>query len=212
MSDEPATGSAEIRDSQGSVERGSGEQRPLQARAAFLQDWDWQSVVGLNRAACTRGGAQHGQNSESFTKVGEEWEKLRSQEFTLAELLEYFRSCHRTAPFLFFNGNTFAEIARTIADFVFAELPHVRRREVISAIAHYVAGVLDRDAMVQIVESLCESASLKVGDKVKTLRGSTNGVVLRFLPDGRVVWQPNGSKTELIATPEALVLQKKGRK
>lgn len=181
MSDEDATGSAEIRDSQGSVERSSGKQRPLQARAAFLQNWDWQSVVGLNRAACTRGGAQHGQNSESFAKVGEEWEKRRSQEFTLAELLEYFRSCHRDAPFLFFNGNTFA-------------------------------GVLDRGAMVQIVESLCESASLTSGDSVKTLRGSTTGVVIRLLPDGHVVWRPSNSQTELIATPEALILQKNRRK
>ena len=212
MDDEGASGPVEIRHAKGSAQGSAGEQQPLQTRAAFLQNWDWESVVGLNRAACARGGAQHGKNSESFAKVSEEWETRRAQEFTLAELLEYFRTCHRNAPFLFFNGNTFADIARTIADYLFAELPVVRRREVASAIAHYVAGVLDGDAMRQIIESLCESASLKAGDSVKTLRGSTVGVVVRVLADGRIVWRPCASNSELIALPESLVLHTKRRK
>jgi CRISPR-associated Cas5-like protein len=35
-------------------------------RAQFLKNRSWELVVGLNRGACARGGAQHGQNSESF--------------------------------------------------------------------------------------------------------------------------------------------------
>jgi transcription elongation factor len=73
-----------------------------------------------------------------------------------------------------------------------------------SAVAHYIAGVLDWESMVGIVESLCESASFQPGDRVKTLRGSTQGVILRLLDDGRVVWQPGGSRSELIALPENL--------
>jgi len=84
----------------------------------------------------------------------------------------------------------------------------VRRREVASAIAHYIAGVLDRDAMVSIVESLCQSAELKKGDRVKTLRGSTRGRVLRVMDDGRVVWHPDGSNSELMALPESLLKEK----
>ena len=87
------------------------------------------------------------------------------------------------APFLFFNGNTFADVGRTIVDFVFAELTTGRRREVMSAVAHYIAGVLPREAMVEIVEGLCESAEFKPGDREKTLRGSTQGVILDVLPD-----------------------------
>ena len=87
---------------------------------------------------------------------------------------------------------------------LFSELPPVRKREAASAIAHYIAGVLDKESMINLVESLCKSASLQPGDKVKTLRGSTNGVVLRLLEDGRVVWQPKGSRAELIALPESL--------
>ena len=81
----------------------------------------------------------------------------------------------------------------------------VRRREVASAIAHYIAGVLDREAMVSIVENLCQSADLKTGDRVKTLRGSTRGRVLRLIEDGRVLWQPDGSASELMALPESLL-------
>jgi hypothetical protein len=84
-------------------------------------------------------------------------------------------------------------------------LPPSRRREVISAVAHYIAGVLDRDSMVAIVESLCESASFQRGDRVKTLRGITHGSVLCLLEDGRVRWRPDGSESELIALPESLV-------
>jgi hypothetical protein len=50
-----------------------------------------------------------------------------------------------------------------------------------------------------------EAADLKPGDRVKTLRGTTRGVLLRVLPDGRVVWQPDGSQTELVALPESLL-------
>jgi hypothetical protein len=64
--------------------------------------------------------------------------------------------------------------------------------------------VLDRESMVEIVESLCESTSFQPGDRVKTLRGSTRGVILRLLDDGRVVWQPDGSRSELLALPESL--------
>ena len=73
------------------------------------------------------------------------------------------------------------------------------------SIAHYIAGVLDRESMVEIVEGLCEAADLQPGDRVKTLRGTTYGVIRRLLPDGRVVWTPVGSQSELIALPESLL-------
>ncbi len=74
-----------------------------------------------------------------------------------------------------------------------------------SAVAHYIAGVLDRERMVEIVEGLCESAELKAGDRVKTLRGTTHGVIVRVLEDGRVEWRPEGSASELTALPESLL-------
>jgi hypothetical protein len=71
-------------------------------------------------------------------------------------------------------------------------------------VAHYIAGVLDRDSMVSIVESLCESAAFDPGDRVQTLRGSPSGTVVRLLGDGRVVWKPDGSTLEFTGLPESL--------
>ena len=134
-----------------------------------------------------------------------EWRRLQSEVRSLAETIEFLRQCHRRAPFLFFNGNTFADVGRTIVDFIFADLPTGRRREVMSAVAHCVAGVLPWESMVEIVEGLCTVADLKPGDRVKTLRGSLGGVIVRVLDDGRVVWRADGSGAELISLPEGLI-------
>lgn len=77
-----------------------------------------------------------------------------------------------------------------------------------SAAAHYIAGVLDHESMAQIVEELCASADFQPGDRVKTLRGSMSGTILRLMPDGRVVWRAD-SDAELMALPEALLKEKK---
>jgi hypothetical protein len=209
MSDEIANRSAGAPDgarhSGGSGRDGS----PLQARAAFVKNWDWQSVVRINRGACERGGAQHGPNSEAAAACEAEWEAQRARIATLGETLDFLKRCHRLAPFLFFNGNTFAAIGRELVRVLFSDLAPARNREVASAAAHYIAGVLDREAMVEIVEGLCESAELRAGDRVKTLRGSSHGIIKRVLEDGRVVWQADGSSVELTALPETLLKETK---
>ena len=208
MSDETEIGSAGAPDRRGHSGGGSGEQSPLQARAAFLKNRSWELVVGLNRGACSRGCTQHGQNSESYAALEAEWQLRRAEVSTLNETIEFLRQCHRRAPFLFFNGNTFADVGRTIVDFVFADLPNTRRREVMSAIAHYIAGVLDNQSMMQIVHELSEAADFQPGDRVKTLRGSMSGTILCLLSDGRVVWRSD-SGPELIALPESLIREQK---
>jgi hypothetical protein len=125
--------------------------------------------------------------------------------------VDRLRGFHRKAPFLFFNGNTFATIGRELALALFSDLAPVRKREVGSAVAHHIAGVLDRQAMIEIVESLCESADFKCGDRVKTLRGSTHGVIVSLLPDGRIAWRPDGSQSDLTALPEGLLRDDLGR-
>ena len=91
-----------------------------------------------------------------------------------------------------------------MCDAIFAELPAIRRREITSAVAHYIAGVLPREAMAEIVDSLWQSAQLAPGDRVRTLRGTLRGVIVRMLDDGRVAWRPDGAAGELIALPESL--------
>lgn len=204
MSDETPPRSAQPAHGPGHSRGDSGDESPLQARAAFLQNRSWESVVSFNRGTCERGGAQHGFNSESYSAVEIQWNEWQKRECTLIELLDFLRGCHRNAPFLFFNGNTFAGIGRQIITLVMADLPAARLREVISAVAHHIAGVLDRDSMMQIVESLCVAADLLPGTRVKTLRGSSQGIVVKVMGDGRIVWRTDAG-TELVALPDSLV-------
>src|SRR5206468_3455404 len=169
---EPEIRSAGTPDRRGHSGGSSGEQSPLQARAAFLKNRGWELVISLNRGACARGGAQHGFNRETQEACRREWEEKQRQVLSLDELIELLRQFHHRAPFLFFNGNTFADVARQIVAALFADLSTGRRREVISAVAHYIAGVLDRESMTQIVNELCVAADFQPGDRVKTLRGS----------------------------------------
>ena len=83
----------------------------------------------------------------------------------MAETLDRLREFHK-APFLFFNGNTFATIGGELSFALFSDLVPGRKREIGSAVAHYIAGVLERESMVEIVDSLSESAELQPGDRV----------------------------------------------
>src|SRR5437667_164706 len=47
----------------------ASQQSPLQGRAAFIKNWDWQLVTSLNRGSCDRGKALHGNNSETHEHV-----------------------------------------------------------------------------------------------------------------------------------------------
>ena len=209
MADETANRSARTPDGGRPASGGDGLGSPLQARAAFLKNWDWLVVVSINRGACERSRAQHGLNSETSAACAADWEKLRVETLTLAETLDRLRAYHRRAPFLFFNGNTFATIGRELALALFSDLHPSLKREVSSLIGHYIAGVLDRESMTMLVEGLCEAIEFKPGDRVKTMRGSMHGTILRVLPDGRVVWRAD-SGAELTGLPESLLkLEKK---
>ena len=205
MNNEAEIGSAEPAHSGRRAGRSGGESAPLQSRAHFLQNWAWPSVTQINQGLCERGRAQRGINSETHRQVEEDWEKVRSSELTLLETFQFLKSCHRRAPFLFFNGNTFAEIGRALANALLSDLPLVRRKEASSAVAHFITGVLNQDLMVAAIDSLWKAASFAPGDRVKTLRGTTHGVVLRLADDGRVVWRQDGGSAELVALPEGLL-------
>ena len=211
MSDETAIGPAGATDSGRYSQRGRGQPAPLQSRAKFLENWDWLSVTQINGGLCERGRAQRGINKETHAATAEEWEKRRASELTLLETFQFLKSCHRRAPFLFFNGNTFAEIGRALANALFSDLAFHRRKEASSAVAHFITGVLDEDAMIDAIDTLSATADWKPGDRVKTLRGSLHGKILKVLKDGRIVWQPVGTTSELTALPESLCVDKKRR-
>ena len=122
----------------------------------------------------------------------------------MIETLDWLRRFHRRAPFLFFNGNTFADIARGLVNFVLADLPPARLREATSLAAHYVAGVLDREPLSSGLNSLLQATTLQPGDRVRSFRGSLRGTVVRLLPDGRTVIHTTDG-AELLALPETLL-------
>ena len=66
--------------------------------------------------------------------------------------------------------------------------------------------------MIEAIDSLCQVADWKPGDRVKTLRGSLRGVIVRIRKDGRVVWKPDGTASELTALPESLCADTRGKK
>ena len=73
-----------------------------------------------------------------------------------------------------------------------------------SAVGHDIAGGLDREPMAEIIERLWASAEFQPDDRVKTMRGSLPGRMLRLLEDGWFVWQPHDSTAELVAMPGSL--------
>jgi hypothetical protein len=124
---------------------------------------------------------------------------------SFGETLQALRACHRAAPFLFFNGNTFAELARQATTALMAEFGTARRREAASLAAHFVAGVLDWEPLRDGLSSLREAPDFKPDDGVRTFRGSLTGRVIRVLPDGRIAFRADATGAEMIATPESLL-------
>lgn len=177
---------------------------PFQARAEFLKNRSWKYVASLNRGACERGGAAFGFSSEDRGTCEAKWREFVSSPRDLGETIDFLRNCHRLSPFLFFNGNTFAAIGRTICNLAFKEIPVVRRQVLVGAIAHYIAGVLDRESMVRFVEELSEATDLKIGDRVESLKGSLQGEVTQVFDDGRIEWQPDGGVSKLTCSPESV--------
>ena len=128
MPDEIPIRSGEQGDSRDGSGGSAGEPASLQGRAALVANWDWQSVVRINERLCSGGRAQFGKNSETHADCEREWTAGRTAERTVFATLDWLRSFHRKAPFLFFNGNTFAEIGRTLVDITIELSPSQCRR------------------------------------------------------------------------------------
>lgn len=116
MVNEAEDGPAQTPDHGGRDRGGAGESAPLQSRAHFLENWDWSSVTQINRRLCERGSAQSGINRETYDPLAREWEKIQQEKLTLLDTFRWLQRCHRSAPFLFYNGNTFAEIVALLDD------------------------------------------------------------------------------------------------
>src|SRR5882757_1132736 len=85
---------------------------------AWLEPFDWEFITEINRGLCQQKKALHKATSDGHIPAKQLWEQSRKKNLSLTEALEICLRCHRLAPFCFYNGNTFAGIAR---DFI-AEL------------------------------------------------------------------------------------------
>ncbi len=76
-----------------------------------LKAFDWDVVVATNKDLCQKSGYQHGTTSDAL----EIFEKASAlPEMEMPKVAGTLRKLHRVAPFLFLNGNTFAEIGKSI--------------------------------------------------------------------------------------------------
>lgn len=104
----------------------------------WLEPFDWGFVTATNQMMCENKRAHHEPTSDGHAHASGEWEIKRQEVMSLAEAIDFCRSCHRMAPFTNFNGNTFSAIARTIiANAGFDPLDQTLAR---SLAGHIVAG------------------------------------------------------------------------
>ena len=106
----------------------------------WLEPMPWDVVEFINQSACTRGQAQFGHTSDVYEKSRHLWQESMTREMALEEALEICLRCHRLAPFLNFNGNTFAGIAKAMVREI---LPHLGPKLSVafeSVVGHYFAG------------------------------------------------------------------------
>ena len=90
---------------------------------------------------------QVGRTSEGYAPAREFWERNHATSLTFLEAADLCRECHRLAPFLFLNGNTFASCARIALQPAMNALPAVQQTVTRAALGHYIAGTIRRDEL-----------------------------------------------------------------
>jgi hypothetical protein len=83
---------------------------------AWLAEVPWDLVIFQNASLCEQKNALHKSTSDGYETTKALWEESHQQSMTLMEVVELCRRCHRMAPFCFYNGNTFAAIARSMVE------------------------------------------------------------------------------------------------
>jgi hypothetical protein len=80
----------------------------------WLSQIPWDMVVYQNASLCAAKNALHKPTSDGYDVTRALWEERHLQTMSLMEAVDLCRRCHRMAPFCFYNGNTFAAIARSL--------------------------------------------------------------------------------------------------
>ena len=107
----------------------------------WLAPYTWPMVVEINRLLCVPKGAAHGPTSDGYEETQELWEGSHPRGMTLVEACDLCRRCHRLAPFLNYNGNTFVAVIRQVLSGL--SLPPKEAALARSFAGHIVAGTAD---------------------------------------------------------------------
>lgn len=108
----------------------------------WLKAIPWDAVTIINQQLCAAKHAQHGPTSEGHAPSRDLWAKTHPHPLDLNELVELCRQCHRLAPFLNYNDNTFVVIARQ----VIGTLPLGAQAPALRSLAgHIIAGTASHE-------------------------------------------------------------------
>jgi hypothetical protein len=107
---------------------------------AWLAPFDWEIVTEINRGLCRQKNTLHKPASDGHLPAKTLWEKNQFAELALTGAIELCLKCHRLAPFCFYNGNTFAAIARDFIAELSPELSADKAHVLRSIAGHIVAG------------------------------------------------------------------------
>jgi len=118
---------------------------------SYLAATPWDVLQQINALLCQSGGYQVGVTSEGYEPAKVLWEENRSNPLAVMEVAELCRKCHRLAPFLFLNGNTFVSCARVALEPALSSLPSVEQFATRAAIGHYIAGTIGRSELLALV-------------------------------------------------------------
>ncbi|WP_395743726.1 hypothetical protein [Prosthecobacter sp.] len=119
----------------------------------WLERFTWDFVVAQNAVLCQAKNALHKPTSDGYADTKALWDTHHLEPMSLMEAVELCRKCHRMAPFCFYNGNTFAAIARSMVgqlDLSAAEAAVLR-----SLTGHIVAGVAT-PGQIESFRKFCE--------------------------------------------------------
>lgn len=122
----------------------------------WLEPFPWAAVEANNAAICQHKSALHKPTSEGYIPAQARWESARGQELELLAALDICRECHRLAPFCFYNGNTFAGIARAMIHPLLQQLDAPTAFVFRSTVGHYVAGTIGQDELEQVLAAVVE--------------------------------------------------------
>ena len=106
---------------------------------AWLAEVPWDLVIFQNASLCEQKNALHKPTTDGYETTKTLWEASHQQPMTLTEAVDLCRRCHRMAPFCFYNGNTFAAIARSMVEHL--GLSGSEAAALRSLAGHIVAGV-----------------------------------------------------------------------